>query len=401
MDKVFKNLSWNLVGKITRILLNVVILAKVVDFIGYEKFGTVTLILTYQSYFSIISTLGAEVNYGKQFIKMTYSNMLSTIIFIKISITISSIIFLYCLGVDQLILLSIAAGGLATLNLVDIQLSAKHQHKEFIKISIISSIASFVIKLGTIEFFRNEMLLVYYLIFENLFISIYYICTSNMKIRLKFDTAYAKNVIINSVQFISQRLLYIMSTTLLLILFKNKIDPYNFGQVALSFKIVGFCYIIFAAMTSSFEKLIFGKTQKLRGFCLMYQATISVYLGLILFFPIAIYLSELTNYTSESIYLTIDNYFAIVVSLPYFFMVSVNKWYILNKKYWILLSSNFAIIGTTVLATLIVSDASKNDFWAIWSTCFLIGLLLGVGMDNNRNRHIKILRRSLWPVWKF
>ena len=401
MDKIFKNLSWNLFGKFLRIFLNVIILAKIVEFIGYEQFGILTVLLTHQSYFAIISTLGAEVNYGKTLVKKTYSNMLSSIFFIKIIVTSCTVFALIGLGIEKLNLISVIAGGLAIFNLIDIQLSAKHLHKNFIKVSIFSSLSSFLIKIVLIELFQSKTLLIYFLLFENCFISIYYLLTSKIQIKLKLNYNYTKVIIRHSFKFVCQRLLYVISTTLLLLLFQHKIDPIQFGKIALSFKIVGFCYVIFAAMTSSFEKLIFGKIKKLKSFCLMYRTTLYMYTGLLILFPVAIQITDFANYLPLNIYLNYENYVAIALSLPYFLMVSVNKWYILNQQYWILLITNISIIVSTCSFTYFVNDASLLMFWSVWFICFSIGIMAGFVMDSRRNRHLKILRRSSWLVWKY
>lgn len=398
MKKILENLSWNLFGKFFRITLNVIVLAKIVGFIGYEKFGWITILLTYQSYFAIISTLGVEVNYGKDFVKKNYSNIFTTVICVKFVITFFTIFILGLVGVDSLILLSILAGGLSALNLIDIQLSASHSHKNFIKISIITSILSFAVKMLLIEVFRNESVLFYFLLLENFFISFWYLLTSDFRLRLKVNTQYLKIMLKHAVQFIAQRSLYILSTTLILILFQNKIEPNEFGEVAVSFKIVGFCYIIFAALTSSFEKSIFGKSNKLHGFCFMYRSILFFYLGLIVLFFIAMQISTISMYTSNNIYFRPENYLAIVLSAPYFLLVAINKWYILNRQYKIISLSHITILSSTIIVTFLLNEASQFVFWLVWANCFTLGIIAGFILDGNRHRHFKILRRSLWPL---
>lgn len=388
-------------GRLFRMILNIVILAKIVDFIGFEKFGELTLLLTYQSYFAIMSTLGAEVNYGQTLVRGKYSDIFPTIFFIKLVITCFAMTALLGLSADKLLILSVLAGGLATLNLIDIQLSAQHLHQKLIKISLLSSIASFGIKISLIEIVNSETLLIYFLVLENLLISVFYLLAQASRVNFKVNTRYAIDIIKNSIQFVFQRLLFIMSTTLLLLLFSGRLDAIGFGQVSLSFKMVGFCYIVFAAMTSSFEKSIFGKIRKLESFSYMYRATFLLYFGIIALFPILELAASFSKRTSETIYLGVDNYIAIVLSLPYFLMVSLNKWYILNKGYRLIMGINVVVLASTALCSALVVEPSKFVFWVIWSASFSVGILAGFAMDNNRCRHFKVLRRSVWPLWKF
>lgn len=397
MEKILKNLSWNLTGKLFRISLNVVILAKIIQFIGYEKFGLVTLLLTYQSYFAIISTLGAEVNYGKTLVQGIYSDMFLTLFAIKLVMTCVALFLFFLLGSENLLLLTIFAGGLATFNLIDIELSAQHLHKKFIKISLVSSFISFAIKYALIEYQKDSML-IYFLILENLIISMAYFPMQVPRLKLTVNFEYVKHIAKTSIQFLFQRLLFVMSTTILLLLFSGKVDALDFGKIALSFKIVGFLYIVVAAMSSSFEKSIFGRNNKLVSFSNMYRTNLLFYFVVIMLFPVAAETLKFLEIAFADIYFNFDNYIAIVLSLPYFFMVSLNKWYILNREYRILLYSSAAIIASMVFFATVVSHPSKTVFWVIWSACFSFGILIGFFLDNKRKRHLRVLRRSLWPV---
>lgn len=405
MNSIINNMGWSLLGKLVRLSLNVIVLGQIILFLGYETYGEVLLLLTIQSYCAIVSSAGAEVNLGKTVVKHPERKLLETVLTLKICLSaiIASSIFLFHNSAESIFVFACLLGGLSFLNIIEIKLSAEHRHREAILRTLGVHILSFIIKITMISFNVASDILIYYLLAEGLLVSLIYLGFINIYdvLRFRIDRQYLKEILASSLRFVPQRFSFIFASTCALFFCRDMYESSAFGEIAASFKIVGFCYLLFATLASSFEKVIYGKRNRIDGFVMMYQAMLVLYLAVIVGTAAAWWFQELIQNPFLGVFINELNAFAMFVSLPFFLSVGLNKWYVLNSTFSYLLIQNLLIVFFVFLLSFFHLEYGVYQFWMIVGVAYSLGITSIALFDRYRARHFLILRRVLWPRLRY
>jgi hypothetical protein len=373
--------------------------------LGYEIYGDVLILLTIQSYCAIVSSAGAEVNLGKTLVKYPERKLLETVLLLKffLSVIIALSICLFNYSAGPVFVFACLLGGLSFLNIIEIKLSAEHRHREAISNTLGVHILSFIVKMTMISFKVDPAVLIYYLLAEGFLVSFIYLGFLNLSDVLCFriDKQYLRQILASSPKFVPQRFSFIFASTCALFFCRDMYESSAFGEIAASFKIVGFCYLLFATLTSSFEKVIYGVRNRLDGFVIMYQSILLLYLAIIVGIAAAYWVQSLIQSPFLGVFVNGLNAFGVLVSLPFFLSVGINKWYVLNSTFSYMFIQNLLIVLFVFLLTFFDLEYGVFQFWMIVGAAYSLGIVSTVIFDRYRARHFLILRRALWPRLRY
>lgn len=276
LKKIFGNSMWQIGEKIINMLLSVIVTSIIARYLGVENYGLVNYIISTVLLFTAFSTLGMEKITIKDLIekKDTEENILGTSIFIRliggiILIVISQITIYILNGNNSLALIIALLMGMCMLfrafEVIEYYLQA---HMKLKIISIIRFISTLIVlgsrilvvifDLGMIGFAATYLIDA---IVVALLLYIWY--KKNLKIKLKFSTKYAKNVL--------SKCWYVAISSLLVTLYM-KIDQVMLGAMldsttengiySAAVRIAEMWYFIPTAIIASFQPIIVLKKKE-------------------------------------------------------------------------------------------------------------------------------------------
>lgn len=367
---VTSNAIYHATAKMVKSALNFVFLIILVEAIGRAEFGELSQVQLVASYLVLLSGLGLESTFGRSLVQRKYNGALLTAILIKaiIALFLSALLVL-AIDTKSIYNCIIFSSCCITFSLFDIYVAANGLAKKFLSLYIVTYLIAFAAKTAAVFYGFSLEILAIVLAAEPLVITlIFYSKVDNYERQRTINRRYILEIFADAKYLLPARLLFMIASTSIFLWAKRIMSAEDYGDLMFQFRIIGFGYMLFATLTSSFDSVIFKKKGFIKQFRKMSLLFFAMFFA---FITLAWLFGEFEDGGNALV-------MAVIFSVPYISQLILNKWNIKTGQQHQIIIQHMISILSMYSAAMLLNVSGPTQIWLLFCFGYTVSTLYGI-----------------------